>query len=485
MQKRFCYSCMELYEDEGKKCPKCAFSLLEYKHDRRILPPGAIVGNRYRTGLKQYEDGFEIIYTGLDILTGNKVFLHEYFPAEISKRNAELSFSVKPLENEKYEAGIAFYLKRAERLFHLQKMEGTENITSYFPFHDTVYMIGEYLDGVLLHRLLNRRINEKEALAVGRFVIQAIEKLHTTKNLQGDISPENILVGKNRILLFAGGMERYEFANKISSKEIMPYDGFAAAELYEKSKISASIKSDVYAISALIYYLLTEIELPAATNYKKVEALKNLEKIIRKKNIEKSILAAVDEGMGLKKMERSSDLKKFSAIESYNVLPDINEPLEDAYVSERTDVKKKEIETRDSESEFINQNKRINTKKICIIVVIVFLLLFCTIQLIQGRKNSKREKIPEQKPEVTIVPEVTPTEEPPVPTLSEEPTTAPTIKPTARPTKKPKKKTKKKQVSTPVPTRKPTPTPYRSKSTSRQKSEVIEPNREESIKGIK
>jgi serine/threonine protein kinase len=118
-------------------------------------------------------------------------------------------------------------------------------------------VVMEYIDGVTLFKYVQNQgqLSESEALLYINQIGQALEYIHNKGQLHRDIKPGNILLRENQqeAVLIDFGLTR-SLATKSMTNSLT--EGYAPIEQYRR-KGNFGEHTDVYALAATLYYLLT------------------------------------------------------------------------------------------------------------------------------------------------------------------------------------------------------------------------------------
>lgn len=466
---KICYRCMEIHEADSSKCPACGFDITNphiypCKEKRDTLPAGSILSNHYLVGCVILNDYFEIIYAGLDLYMEQKVFIHEFFPAEIVSRNTENDFVSVISQEDKaiFQKGKELYQERFRRI--KAKIPYSEQILDFHEDNGTSYMIGKAYAFVSLKDMLHHKPFSRcqaEYFSILHALKDYLEALDAEGEQYYDIVPERIIVGEGQVVILAGGKEKYQFAENFSSKLIALDKKYCPPGLPAEGIFNTKI-TDIYNFSLLCYYVIASRTVPEAETHHKSENVfhkKRLMTAVKKYNIPSILLDSIVTGITENPDKRYNDYSGYAVLDEYT-----SPPTELFFLqSNLQDDKGKE------------KNKKILLLKIVVSGLAGIILFSSIFYFLIGTKNSMKniEKDMEDctplptaiiKPSPSSLPTISPTPIPtivPTPIPTGRPTPIPTIKPTLKPTKKPKaiRIATPKPVKRPIHTKRPIPKP--------------------------
>ena len=138
------------------------------------------------------------------------------------------------------------------------------NIYDVFEENGTAYYVMEYHDGGSLSSL-DLPLSVDEASGYIRQIASALSVLHENKTMHLDIKPSNVLLDKkgNAVLIDFGVSKHYDQAgHQTSSTPVGISHGYAPGEQYQQNVLSFSPATDIYALGATFYKLLTGLTPP-------------------------------------------------------------------------------------------------------------------------------------------------------------------------------------------------------------------------------
>lgn len=128
-------------------------------------------------------------------------------------------------------------------------------------------MVMSYIDGITLKKYADQnggKLPLDAVLTLMLPIMKALETVHKAGILHRDISPDNIYITKNfNVKLLDFGAARYAIGEHSKSLSVLLKPGYAPVEQY-KTKGNQGPWTDVYAVGATIYRILTGITPPDA-----------------------------------------------------------------------------------------------------------------------------------------------------------------------------------------------------------------------------
>ena len=221
------------------------------------LPIGTqLRGGLYSVGRVLGRGGFGITYLGADLRLHRPVAVKEFFPAGSLRRGAD----VRP------EAGAADEFAAARAKFRDEaallarfRHPGIVGVYDCFEEHGTAYMVMEFLRGRPLGVLLEERgvLPEREAVEHIRRAGEPLGVVHRAGLLHRDIKPDNLMLQDGgRVVLIDFGTARAFAGGMASRMTAMVTHGYAPLEQYAPEARFGPY-SDVYALAATLYHLIT------------------------------------------------------------------------------------------------------------------------------------------------------------------------------------------------------------------------------------
>jgi serine/threonine protein kinase len=224
-------------------------------------------GNTYIVVDKQFEDEFA---------------LKEFFIKGINDRpDDSTNVSISNAANTKlFESQKEKFKKEARRL---RKLNNKHIVRVYdlFEENDTAYYVMDFINGESLSTRLKTTgvpLSEKEALGIMEQILDALEEVHNLKIWHLDLKPGNILVNDkgNAVLIDFGASKQISSGEgyETTTTSMCYTPGYAPSEQVDQNMDRIGPWTDLYALGATLYNLLTCTAPPTVSEIQEGNAFK-------------------------------------------------------------------------------------------------------------------------------------------------------------------------------------------------------------------
>ncbi len=227
------------------------------------LPSGTLLNQRYTLMKVLGEGGFGITYLGRDEVLQSMIAVKEFYPEALVGRNVTRQeegniYIHNGLSREAYEKSLKAFLQEARNLSQFLGTEGIVQVRDYFQENGTAYIIMEYIDGISIKQYVQKNgpVAYDKVLEMMEPVLRALQNIHKKQIIHRDLSADNIMITEDvKIKLIDFGSARYTTARENRTMTVLFKRGFAAEEQY-RQKGNQGTWTDVYGISAAMYYMM-------------------------------------------------------------------------------------------------------------------------------------------------------------------------------------------------------------------------------------
>jgi len=254
-----------------------------------------------------------LTYKAYDHQLSRLMVIKEYLPAGMARRSGD-TFMVEALPDraDLFKHGLKRFLAEGQYMGKFQHRVFREAL-QLFMENGTAYIIMPYYEGNTLRKLVREgwRVSELgELLVIILPVLSGIFLLHQNNYCHCDITPNNVLIRDNDspILLDFGGVQKKGVSADRPIIDLAP--GFAAKEQYESVDILGPW-TDIYAISALSYYIVTGSIPDVSVSRIVHDSLKPLSSFATSE-LPFNVLKVIDKGLAVEVDDRYDDIASFA-----------------------------------------------------------------------------------------------------------------------------------------------------------------------------
>ena len=205
--------------------------------------------------------GFGVVYKGKHRELGIEVAIKEYFPSELCIRYGQKVQPSKPEFQTAYEESLDRFIREAKQLEKFRDCPNIVTCRDLFRSNGTAYIVMDYVHGLPLSELLERReardepFTEQDLLQVILPLLRDLQIVHKSGVCHRDIKPSNILIRRtdNASILIDFGAAKHEISKH--TKSFAPYsDGYAALEQVGEGEIGPW--TDMYGVGAVMWRMV-------------------------------------------------------------------------------------------------------------------------------------------------------------------------------------------------------------------------------------
>lgn len=231
-----------------------------------VLASDTLLGGQYRILGPIGIGGFGITYLCEDILLQRNVAVKEYFPAEWAERDGTYVAVKSSKVLEAYHYGMETFCREAKMTAQFIHTPHLPIMYDMLGENDTQYMVMDYIAGISIGKELKKRgykpYRPDEMAEIILPVLHGLSALHEKKIIHSDISPGNILrTPEGGIVLIDLGAAKYNMQSQPALGAAFLKQDYAAPEQYRTAKEGIPRGegpwTDIYAVGATMYYLLT------------------------------------------------------------------------------------------------------------------------------------------------------------------------------------------------------------------------------------
>ena len=263
--------------------------------------------------------GFGITYKVLDTHLDTPMVIKEYMPSQFASRSNKTTVTYTSQDKETFEWGLERFIEEAKLLKkfdHISVVKSERLIKA----NNTAYFVMKFFEGETLKSYLNKHKNrlftKEEILFVMMPIIEALKAVHAEGFLHRDVAPDNIFLRVSKPpMLIDFGASRNALGVKSQTISTIIKAGYSPVEQYT-SKSKQDETTDLYAVSAVLYEMITNTTPPEST-YRQTEVFNDdhdpIEDIVNnyKDRFELSFLETIARGLSIRQKDRIQTIKEF------------------------------------------------------------------------------------------------------------------------------------------------------------------------------
>jgi serine/threonine-protein kinase len=243
-------------------------------NNQSMLRVGTILHGTYRIDSYLSSGGFGNTYVATNIEFEERIAIKEFFMKGVTQRDDnQTTVSVSNVENQNSFLEQKEKFKKEARRIRQLKNPHIIAVHDLFEENGTAYYVMDYVDGEnLADRLkrINKPMSENEIQKLLPQILDALKSVHDAGIWHLDLKPANIMLDKaGNVKLIDFGASKQLNTQKggaTTSTAISYTNGYAPREQMEQNYDKFGPWTDIYALGATLYTLLTNKRPPLPTD---------------------------------------------------------------------------------------------------------------------------------------------------------------------------------------------------------------------------
>ncbi|MDD2730221.1 protein kinase [Malikia sp.] len=226
------------------------------------LPNGTRLSDEFEIVGLVGQGGFGIVYLAQDHSLQRRVAVKEYMPAALAMRGDNASVVLKSERDaDTFRIGLRSFVNEARLLARFDH-PALLKVYRFWEAHGTAYMAMPYYAGQTLKQIIETRGTAPAEDWIRKVllpVMDALELLHSENCFHRDVAPDNImLLADDRPVLLDFGAARRVIGDMTQALTVILKPGYAPIEQYaEMPGVKQGAWTDVYALAAVVYWMIT------------------------------------------------------------------------------------------------------------------------------------------------------------------------------------------------------------------------------------
>ncbi len=319
---KLCVFCKSRIDETDVLCPFCG---IEATNTNPIgsLELGSVVKKKYTIGRFVSIDGEGIVYEALVNATAEEVYIKEFLPISLcASRRPTGEVIPRPGSEVPYKTTLTDFIDLYKGLCNVAANPGLVKVYELLLDNNTAYAVTERHGATKTLREYLEQKNQKIPFETAEEMLEpifsALLSLHEQRLLHRGVSPDTILVKEDGKLLLSGYAT---LALRTSKSALKPqlFPGYTAPEQYMVTEFQDT-GTDIYAVAAVLYRMITGVEPQDAKERHTADNLKVARGLAG--NIPNLATSAIHRALRLSISERTHDimqlLEEFESAPSYN-----------------------------------------------------------------------------------------------------------------------------------------------------------------------
>ena len=243
-------------------------------NNQSMLKVGTILRGTYRIDSYLSSGGFGNTYVATNIEFEERVAIKEFFMKGVTHRDDnQTTISVSNAENRNSFLEQKEKFKKEARRIRQLRNEHIVKVHDLFEENGTAYYVMDYVDGENLAERLQKTgkpMTESEVRLILPQILDALKAVHDAGIWHLDLKPANIMLEKGGVIkLIDFGASKQLNSQKggaTTSTAITYTNGYAPREQMEQNYDKFGPWTDIYALGATLYNLLTNKRPPLPTD---------------------------------------------------------------------------------------------------------------------------------------------------------------------------------------------------------------------------
>ncbi len=283
--------------------------------EMKTLTEGDLLHNRYRIEEVLGRGGFGITYKAVDTTIMLNVAVKQYISTE--KRDIEHAINEARISAQFYE------------------LDGVSTARDFFIEDGYAYIIMSYVKGISLRKYVEKygHFEGNEVLERFRGMLDSLAIIHEKGYIHRDITPDNILISsEGKLTLIDFGASRFTKEEAEGNHTVVFKRGFAPIEQCRTNGVQGTF-TDIYAICATMYFMMTGIVPDDAVDRVLGDKLKSLD-IVYGTGLTESSKRAIMDGLSVEPEERIQNVEELKALLYENDESKVLKPKEKLFLTE-------------------------------------------------------------------------------------------------------------------------------------------------------